>query len=193
MQSSSTNVSDVVFGQLQDVIRIQQSVILRLNEKLSLQDKDMVPFDKYAGLVSELKEERHQHNQTRERFLKESEKLNFAMGEIQVLKGRLESERESFEKALHNERNRAKKESAKNDKLISKCDRIKSIIMKREGILNEKENQIKELQTKLDKQRRTLNARLTELDIRRQQEEYMARVLQQRSRVEGAAGHSSPR
>ncbi|KAG9346762.1 hypothetical protein JZ751_007079, partial [Albula glossodonta] len=55
---------------------------------------------------------------------------------------------------------------------------IKSIILKREDILNEKENQIKVLQDKLEKQRKMLKTRLMELEIQRQQEEYMARVLQ---------------
>ncbi|KAJ8406133.1 hypothetical protein AAFF_G00310210 [Aldrovandia affinis] len=192
MQTTSFNTSGVVFEQLQDVIRIQQSVILSLNEKLFLQGKAMVPADEYERVVFDLKEERHQHNQIRERLSKESEKLNFAIGEIQVLTRQLEREKESFEKALHLEKTKARKELSKNDKLTIKCDRIKSIILKREDILNEKENQIKELESKLEKQRKTLGTRLTEMEIQRQQEEYMAQALQ-RSRVADQHCQGKPR
>ncbi|KAG5853443.1 spermatogenesis-associated protein 24-like [Anguilla anguilla] len=174
MQRDSTNTSGVVFQQLQDVIRIQQQVILSLNEK----NKGVVPSDKYERIVSELKEERHQHKKTSERLSQESEKLSFAIGEIQILTQKLEREKETFEKALRSEKTKAGKELAKNNKLNTKCARIKSIILKREDILNEKENQINELHSKLEKQKISLRARLTDLEIQRQQEEYMARVLQ---------------
>ncbi|XP_061089373.1 spermatogenesis-associated protein 24-like [Conger conger] len=161
MQTESFNTSGVVFKQLQEVIRIQQQIILSLNEK----------------------EERHQHDWTRQRLSQESEKLNFATGEIQILTRKLEREKESFEKALHSEKTKARKELAKSNKLNTKCARINSIIQKREDILNEKENQISELHTKLEKQRVTLKTRLTDLEVQRQQKEYLARVLQRSGRT----------
>ncbi|KAJ8281498.1 hypothetical protein COCON_G00040170 [Conger conger] len=183
MQTESFNTSGVVFKQLQEVIRIQQQIILSLNEKLSLLEKGVVPTDKYEGIISELKEERHQHDWTRQRLSQESEKLNFATGEIQILTRKLEREKESFEKALHSEKTKARKELAKSNKLNTKCARINSIIQKREDILNEKENQISELHTKLEKQRVTLKTRLTDLEVQRQQKEYLARVLQRSGRT----------
>ncbi|XP_028341042.1 spermatogenesis-associated protein 24 isoform X2 [Physeter macrocephalus] len=126
----------LAFDQLRDVIESQEELIHQLRNV----------------------EEKAAHAKTKVLLAKEEEKLQFALGEVEVLSKQLEKEKLAFEKALSSVKSRALQESSKKDQLITKCNEIESHIIKQEDILNGKENKIKELQQVISQQKETFSS-----------------------------------
>uniref|UniRef100_A0A3Q2LNL2 Spermatosis associated 24 n=2 Tax=Equus TaxID=9789 RepID=A0A3Q2LNL2_HORSE len=90
----------LAFDQLRDVIESQEELIHQLRNV----------------------EEKAAHAKTKLLLVKEEEKLQFALGEVEVLSKQLEKEKLAFEKALSTVKSRALQESSKKDQLITKCN-----------------------------------------------------------------------
>nr|KAF6482198.1 spermatogenesis associated 24 [Molossus molossus] len=90
----------LAFDQLRDVIESQEELIHQLRNV----------------------EEKAAHAKTKVLLSKEEEKLQFALGEVEVLSKQLEKEKLAFEKALSTVKSRALQESSKKDQLITKCN-----------------------------------------------------------------------
>ncbi|XP_012329860.1 spermatogenesis-associated protein 24 isoform X2 [Aotus nancymaae] len=135
----------LVFDQLGDVIESQEELIHQLRKVMVLQDENFVSKEEFQAVEEKLVEEKAAHAKTKVLLAKEEEKLQFALGEVEVLSKQLEKERLAFEKALSSVKSKVLQESKK-DQLITKCNEIESHIIKQEDILNGKENEIKELQ-----------------------------------------------
>nr|XP_058917314.1 spermatogenesis-associated protein 24 isoform X3 [Kogia breviceps] len=153
----------LAFDQLRDVIESQEELIHQLRNV----------------------EEKAAHAKTKVLLAKEEEKLQFALGEVEVLSKQLEKEKLAFEKALSSVKSRALQESSKKDQLITKCNEIESHIIKQEDILNGKENEIKELQQVISQQKEIFSQlrcrnHMSDFRIQKQQENYMAQVLDQK-------------
>ncbi|XP_077624870.1 spermatogenesis-associated protein 24 isoform X3 [Crocuta crocuta] len=183
----------LAFDQLRDVIESQEELIHQLRNV----------------------EEKAAHAKTKVLLAKEEEKLQFALGEVEVLSKQLEKEKLAFEKALSSVKSRALQESSKKDQLITKCNgrspldgnhasslplsptEIESHIIKQEDILNGKENEIKELQQVISQQKQIFRNHMSDYRIQKQQENYMAQVLDQKhkkaSGTRQARSHQRPR
>ncbi|XP_068815643.1 spermatogenesis-associated protein 24 isoform X2 [Struthio camelus] len=111
-----------------------------------------------AALLERLRrrEEEKAHARTKDLLTKESEKLDFALGEVEVLSRQLKREKEIFEKTLDSMKRKALEELTQKDKLINKCNEIKSRIVKQEDVLKDKENEIQALQRCVAQQKQTL-------------------------------------
>ncbi|XP_065411946.1 spermatogenesis-associated protein 24 isoform X1 [Chrysemys picta bellii] len=149
----------LAFRQLRDLVATQEALIERLRLRIAIQEENFVHKEDYEAVLKKLEKEEEEHSKTKTLLAKEAEKLQFALGEIEVLSKQLEREKQVFEKALSNVKSKALRESTKKDKLISKCNEIESHIMKQEDLLNDKENEIKELQQFITKQKQTLKLR----------------------------------
>uniref|UniRef100_A0A673T356 Spermatogenesis associated 24 n=1 Tax=Suricata suricatta TaxID=37032 RepID=A0A673T356_SURSU len=90
----------LAFDQLRDVVESQEELIHQLRNV----------------------EEKAAHAKTKALLAKEEEKLQFALGEVEVLSKQLEKEKLAFEKALSSVKCRALQESSKKDQLITKCN-----------------------------------------------------------------------
>uniref|UniRef100_A0A8C9CCF3 Spermatosis associated 24 n=1 Tax=Phocoena sinus TaxID=42100 RepID=A0A8C9CCF3_PHOSS len=90
----------LAFDQLRDVIEAQEELIHQLRNV----------------------EEKAAHAKTKVLLAKEEEKLQFTLGEVEVLSKQLEKEKLAFEKALSSVKSRALQESSKKDQLITKCN-----------------------------------------------------------------------
>ncbi|XP_045301721.1 spermatogenesis-associated protein 24 isoform X2 [Leopardus geoffroyi] len=121
--------------------------------QMVLQDENFVSKEEFQAVEKKLVEEKAAHAKTKVLLAKEEEKLQFALGEVEVLSKQLEKEKLAFEKALSSVKSRALQESSKKDQLITKCNEIESHIIKQEDILNGKENEIKELQQVISQQK----------------------------------------
>ncbi|XP_032952352.1 spermatogenesis-associated protein 24 isoform X3 [Rhinolophus ferrumequinum] len=170
----------LAFDQLRDVIESQEDLIHQLRNV----------------------EEKAAHAKTKVLLAKEEEKLQFALGEVEVLSKQLEKEKMAFENALSTVKSRALRDSSKKDQLITKCNEIESHIIKQEDILNGKENEIKELQQVISQQKQIFSRlrcrnHMSDFRIQKQQENYMAQVLDQKhkkaSGTRQARSHQSPR
>nr|XP_028705920.1 spermatogenesis-associated protein 24 isoform X2 [Macaca mulatta] len=118
-----------------------------------LQDENFVSKEEFQAVEKKLVEEKAAHAKTKVLLAKEEEKLQFALGEVEVLSKQLEKEKLAFEKALSSVKSKVLQESSKKDQLITKCNEIESHIIKQEDILNGKENEIKELQQVISQQK----------------------------------------
>ncbi|XP_068392085.1 spermatogenesis-associated protein 24 isoform X3 [Eschrichtius robustus] len=175
----------LAFDQLRDVIESQEELIHQLRNVMVLQDENFVSKEEFQAVEKKLVEEKAAHAKTKVLLAKEEEKLQFALGEVEVLSKQLEKEKLAFEKALSSVKSRALQESSKKDQLITKCNEIESHIIKQEDILNGKENEIKELQQVISQQKEIFSRlhcrnHVSDFRIQKQQENYMAQVLDQK-------------
>ncbi|VFV21579.1 testis protein t6441 homolog [Lynx pardinus] len=192
----------LAFDQLRDVIESQEELIHQLRNVMVLQDENFVSKEEFQAVEKKLVEEKAAHAKTKVLLAKEEEKLQFALGEVEVLSKQLEKEKLAFEKALSSVKSRALQESSKKDQLITKCNEIESHIIKQEDILNGKENEIKELQQVISQQKQIFSQlhcrnHMSDYRIQKQQENYMAQVLDQKhkkaSGTRQARSHQHPR
>ncbi|XP_036607082.1 spermatogenesis-associated protein 24 isoform X2 [Trichosurus vulpecula] len=179
------NTAPFAFQQLRDVIGSQGRVIHRLRSAMAIQEEKFVSKEEYEAVVKKLEEEKAAHAQTKGLLAKETEKLQFALGEVEVLSKQLEREKQAFEKALSSVKNKVLTESTKKDKLLTKCNEIESHIIKQEDILNGKENEIKELQNVISHQKHIFRHQISDFRIQKQQENYMAQVLDRKQKKAG--------
>uniref|UniRef100_UPI00398EC86A spermatogenesis-associated protein 24-like isoform X1 n=1 Tax=Pristiophorus japonicus TaxID=55135 RepID=UPI00398EC86A len=183
----------VVHRQLRDIVLVQQRKIRSFGEMIRHREEESVSREEFEDVEKELENERLEHVKTKALLSKESEKLQFALGEIEILMKQLEREKKAFENALESIKNKALKESTKNDKLISKCNEIESQIEKQDDILSTKEDQIKELCHLLEKQKDVLKQQVTDFEIQKQQDAYIARVLEEKKRKTFGKFHRAPK
>ncbi|GCB61760.1 spermatogenesis-associated protein 24-like isoform X2 [Scyliorhinus torazame] len=172
----------LVHQQLQDVVLTQQQQIRRFGQTIKQREVESVSREEFDVVVKELENERLEHAKTKALLFKESEKLQFSLGEIEILMKQLDREKKAFENALGSIKNKALKESTKNDKLISKCNEIENQMEKQDDILSRKEGQIEELYQLLAKQKDTLKHQVADFEIQKQQDAYIARVLKEKKR-----------
>ncbi|XP_060114004.1 spermatogenesis-associated protein 24 [Heteronotia binoei] len=167
----------VAFRQLRDVVAAQEMLVEKLRRQIAVLEENSVSRVEYEAIVKKLEKEEKEHAETKSYLAKKSEQLEFALGEIDILSKQLEREKQAFENALSNVKNRVLKESIQKDKLKIKCTEIESHIQKQEDIVNSKDNEIKELQHFVNKQKQTLKKQASDFKIQKQQEYYIAKVL----------------
>uniref|UniRef100_A0A8C6AF41 Spermatosis associated 24 n=1 Tax=Monodon monoceros TaxID=40151 RepID=A0A8C6AF41_MONMO len=112
----------LAFDQLRDVIEAQEELIHQLRNVMVLQDENFVSKEEFQAVEKKLVEEKAAHAKTKVLLATEEEKLQFALGEVEVLSKQLEKEKLAFEKALSSVKSRALQESSKKDQLITKCN-----------------------------------------------------------------------
>ncbi|XP_045140577.1 spermatogenesis-associated protein 24 isoform X4 [Echinops telfairi] len=112
----------LAFDQLRDVIESQEELIHQLRNVMVLQDENFVSKEEFQEVEKKLVEEKTAHAKTKALLAKEEEKLQFALGEVEVLAKQLEKEKLAFEKALSSVKSKVLQESSKKDQLINKCN-----------------------------------------------------------------------
>ncbi|XP_034288164.1 spermatogenesis-associated protein 24 [Pantherophis guttatus] len=172
--------SSAAVQQLRDLIEIQEALLDKLRLKINIQKKNSVNKVEYDAVVKKLEKEEKEHAETKNTLAITSERLQFALGEIDILSKQLEWEKQAFDKALSQVNSKVLKQSLQKDKLISKCTEIETHIQKQENILSCKENEIKELHYFINKQKQILKKQASEFKIQVQQENYIANVLGKR-------------
>ncbi|XP_067161189.1 spermatogenesis-associated protein 24 [Apteryx mantelli] len=182
MAAEPAGAAALLPGQLRRLAEAQAALIERLRRRLAFQEESSVSRQDYEGVVRRLQEEEKAHARTKDLLTKESEKLDFALGEVEVLSRQLKREEQIFEKTLDSIKSKALMELTQKDKLINKCNEIKSRIVKQEDVLKDKENEIQALQRCIAQQKQTLKTQVSELKIQKQQELYIAQVLEKKQR-----------
>ncbi|XP_078589434.1 spermatogenesis-associated protein 24-like isoform X2 [Branchiostoma floridae x Branchiostoma japonicum] len=142
-----------------------------------LQDLVVVQQDQLDKLRHEL--EREEHIKTKAKLASESEKLQFALGEIDVLSKQLEREKAAFENALGLMKNKAQRESQQASQLKDKCSEVVAQCELQEDILNVKDLRINDLKQRLTKQKQAHKAQMKDLEIQQQQDAYISRLLEE--------------
>ncbi|XP_035673783.1 spermatogenesis-associated protein 24-like isoform X4 [Branchiostoma floridae] len=158
-----------------------------------LQDLVVVQQDQLDKLRHEL--EREEHIKTKAKLASESEKLQFALGEIDVLSKQLEREKAAFENALGLMKNKAQRESQQASQLKDKCSgeqlpgtEVVAQCELQEDILNVKDLRINDLKQRLTKQKQAHKAQMKDLEIQQQQDAYISRLLEDSGQGRRRAG-----
>lgn len=144
----------------------------RMKAQMSRTD-DRVPHDEYEKLVRELEEEKLEHVRTKAKLASESERLQFALGEIDILNKQLQREKLSFENAYGQAKSKAQEESQEKKQFQTKCQAMEELCTKQDDVLTTKDAKIKELKLRLLRQKQFHQQQLSDLDIHRQQEQYI--------------------
>jgi len=110
---------------------------------------------------------------TKAKLASESERLQFALGEIDILNKQLQREKLSFENAYGQAKNKALEESQEKKQFQTKCQAMEELCSKQDDILTTKDAKIKELKLRLLHQKQFHQQQLSDLDIHRQQEQYI--------------------
>ncbi|XP_068743193.1 spermatogenesis-associated protein 24-like [Montipora capricornis] len=175
MESTSDDAEPsftIVNKQLQDVVRFQHTVIAKMKAKMSRTD-DRVSRDEYDKLARELEEEKLNHVRTKAKLASESEKLQFALGEIDILNKQIQREKTTFENVYGQVKSKALEENQEKKQFQTKCQAMEELCSKQDDVLTTKDAKIKELRTRLVRQKQVHQQQLSDLDIHRQQEQYI--------------------
>ncbi|EDO47683.1 predicted protein, partial [Nematostella vectensis] len=135
--------------------------------------EDLVPREEYERLSRQLEDEKLEHMKTKAKLAGESEKLQFALGEVDILNKQLQREKTAFEKAFGSLKNKAQMKSQERDDLLNKCEEMEVICHKQDDVLTAKESKIKDLKMRLAKQKENHKKQLSDLEIQREQERYI--------------------
>ncbi|XP_074640721.1 spermatogenesis-associated protein 24-like [Tubulanus polymorphus] len=177
---TSTELSPhkIVQEQLKDVILLQMNHNDRLNDMVSFQANSSICKEEYDRLLKQLEQERYEHAKTRTILIEVEDKLAFAQGEIEILKKQIEREKQQYDQAFGELKNQALKESSKKVALQLKVSEIEKKVEKKEDALNSRQNQIKELNSKLARQRQEYDKKISDITVTKQQDLYIAKMLE---------------
>ncbi|XP_033756320.1 spermatogenesis-associated protein 24-like [Pecten maximus] len=211
--------SDVlVQNQLKDVIILQDLTINKLHQDITLQEstlresflprdvydselkqlektihEDYIPRQKYESLQTELEQEKLRHIKTQGELHEVQDKLEFALGEVEVLTKQLQREKAAFEKAFGSLQKKAVAETSKTALLTDKCSEISEEVQKKDEELNSKEQEIQQLEKKLKQQQMSYKKKLSDAEIQRKQDQYIAKLLEKQDKKAGYTEYQRPK
>ncbi|XP_033098877.1 spermatogenesis-associated protein 24-like [Anneissia japonica] len=167
----------LVNDQLQDLFLAQRTVFENLRSHNETLREETVDKELYEQTVKNLKDERLEHAKTKAKLASETEKLQFALGEVEILRRQLQREKAQFENTFGLLKNKALRESTKHDELSSKFSALQAEKLKSEDEMISQMKEVQSLKQKLKLQKENYKQHLTESEIQRQQEAYIARTI----------------
>ncbi|XP_033632810.1 spermatogenesis-associated protein 24-like [Asterias rubens] len=167
----------LVHKQLQDLFLTQRRTLESWKRQMQSDQTETVTKEEHEQIIAELKEERQQHSETKARLVSESSKLQFALGEIEVLTKQLERERLNFEASFHQLKESTQKQSSQSSQLKMRYSAIETEKQKQDDILSLRDSKISDLKQRLAKQKDSYRQQVSELNVQLQQEAYIARTF----------------
>ncbi|XP_076101625.1 spermatogenesis-associated protein 24-like [Mytilus galloprovincialis] len=197
----------LVQNQMQDIIFTQKNVIEKLSQDLSSHEDfmresfasksiyeeelknlqksirdDYVPRSKLEEAENDLQEERLSHLNTKKQLNDVSDRLEFALGEIEVVTKQIEREKAAFQKAFGTVQTKAIQETSKSIKLERKYTDVTKQCEKQQDDLESKTEELKFLEGKVKEQEVVYKKKLNELEIQKKQDRYIAKMMEDQSR-----------
>ncbi|XP_063433150.1 spermatogenesis-associated protein 24-like [Mytilus trossulus] len=197
----------LVQNQMQDIIFTQKNVIEKLSQDLSSHEDSMresfasksiyeeelknlqrsirddyVPRSKLEEAENDLQEERLSHLNTKKQLNDVSDRLEFALGEIEVVTKQIEREKAAFQKAFGTVQTKAIQETSKSIKLERKYTDVTKQCEKQQDDLESKTEELKFLEGKVKEQEVVYKKKLNELEIQKKQDRYIAKMMEDQSR-----------
>ncbi|OWF38275.1 spermatogenesis-associated protein 24-like [Mizuhopecten yessoensis] len=210
--------SVLVQNQMKDLIGLQDLTINKLQQDITLQEstlresflprevydselqqfektihEDYVPREKYDKLQAEVEQQKLSHIQTQGELYEVKDKLEFALGEVEVLTKQLQREKAAFEKAFGSLQKKAVEETSKTTRLTDKCSEITEEVQKKDDELNSKELEIQQLEKKLKQQQMSYKKKLGDAEIQRKQDQYIAKLLDKQDKNTGYVEFQRPK
>lgn len=180
--TSTFATHDLVRDTLRDVIDLQQTAMEEMKVTADRHKVNYVMKVTYDEAIQKYENERLEHEKTKLLLEKEQEKLQFALGEIEILTKHLEREKSDHENLVKSVKQKATRETKRSDLLYDKCSKNEEIIQRQKDDLSLKENEILNLKQRLKSQKDTHKQFIEDIEIQKVQEEYMARSLGEKDR-----------
>ncbi|WAR21508.1 ADRB2-like protein [Mya arenaria] len=147
-----------------------------LNSAESLKS-DYVPRDQYDAV-----DEKCEHAATRVRLAEVVEQLESAVAEVTNLQQQLIDQKARYEKQQGTLKSKNMQDTAKAMKLQSKCSEMSQHFEKQEAILTAKDEEIANLERRIKEQGLLYRKEMSEADIEKKQQRYIARLLEEEER-----------
>ncbi|XP_065061583.1 spermatogenesis-associated protein 24-like [Rhopilema esculentum] len=163
---------NITFGQMQDLIRTQNSLLAKLKYMLE-KKKDSVTKDAFEDLKQKLEEEKRLHQITKSQLENRENELQFALNEVALLSRQLEAEKEKFSKTYRSLVNSQQRKSQETNALLDKCTEISEVCGVQDDALKKKDKTIEDLKQKLAKQSQGRRIAENEAELRIQQERFL--------------------
>lgn len=180
-EASPQSSLPLVFNQMRDICDQMRAVAMvqkRLySEEVQTMRGSCTPLVDMERMHQELEDERREHEKTKALLADQTDKLQFALGEIEILTIQLTREKALFEASFGRVSEKAKKESTRSHKFETECTTIKAEREKQEEVLAFKDAKISELKKRLANQKEGHQRQMDEINIQRQQEAYISRNL----------------
>ncbi|KAK6186330.1 hypothetical protein SNE40_008384 [Patella caerulea] len=163
---------------------LEESLLTREDEKKNMRDlqatiKDKyVPKEEFEKILLELQTERYEHARTRNKLTEVTDKLEFSLGEIEILTKQLEREKLSFEASYNSLKNKTVQMSNRQKDVESKWTETKTRCKNLEVKMHDKDEEIKRLQNLLVEQNHKYKQKVGEIDVEKQQEQYIAQMME---------------
>ncbi|XP_065828026.1 spermatogenesis-associated protein 24-like [Oscarella lobularis] len=129
-----------------------------------------------TALNDRLQSEIEAHRETRRQLDQCKTKLNFALGEIDVLNRRLKETEVDFTQKCGEVEDRVAIELEEKISLATKCEELASRCRKQEASLREKDSVIDDLKRRGMKERETYKRKIEDMEVKMQQEVYIAQT-----------------
>ncbi|XP_072042479.1 spermatogenesis-associated protein 24-like [Amphiura filiformis] len=189
MDESMQRTDILVHKQLQDLLLAQRQAFEAWKEESLVDQETMVSRCQYEVLAKQLEDEKLAHIETQAKLADVSDKLQFALGEIEILTKQLKKEKATFDASFGKLQQEVDKESCKSIRLQSRCTVISEEKEKQDDLLHFKDSKIRDLKQRLAKQKECHQKQMEEVNIQLQQEAYIAKMLtSDKGRKQGTTG-----
>ncbi|PVD30693.1 hypothetical protein C0Q70_09967 [Pomacea canaliculata] len=192
IKESSTPPDLIVQRQLRDVtfqesfmkenLVSKEEHVMKIQEfEHALQEK-YVPREEYDSVLQQLENEQQLHAKTKLKLLEVTDRLDFTLEELEILNRQMMKEKESFQQMVDSMRSQIAKGKNWNEELETKYAALQQRCQELEGRLTSRETTIEILEAQLQKQQKQCERKIEEIEVERQQDQYVARMLDQPSR-----------
>ncbi|XP_076461600.1 spermatogenesis-associated protein 24-like [Babylonia areolata] len=203
----ATPVHEIVQRQVREVIQLQNAAFSQLQESVYCQESFMrdhliskeehlsklnkveqsvqdnfVRREEHDALVQKLEQEQHSHADTKLRLMEVTDKLDFTLGEVEVLNRQLSKEKEAFQQIVDSLRSQVAKGNNWNEELEAKYTACQRQCQDLNARLSSREVTIESLEERLASQQKQCERKIEEIEVERQQDQYVARMLEDKSR-----------
>jgi len=134
----------------------------------------LVPINYIDKVTSEVETGKQKYLALEEQHKKTSDKLKFALSEIEILNKQLKKEKEIFHEAFEHLKDTSLEQKYQTMKLKEKYNELEKFSDVQSQSITSKDQEIEQLKLQLDRQKKCHRKLLTEKDIHAQQERYIA-------------------
>jgi len=145
---------------------------------LQSESGNQVTQEQYCALLDAFQTEKLEHARTKQALMSAQDQLDFAKGEIEILKKQVAREKRQFEETYSILKKKAIEESCRNEELKSTCEEISRDREFKSVTLQVQTDRVQEMKYDMEKQKSDMMRRETEQALALQQEAYLNRLVQ---------------
>ncbi|XP_064382027.1 spermatogenesis-associated protein 24-like [Halichondria panicea] len=175
----ATSPSSLLLHQCNDLVHLQGILLTRSVEEQQESSFRQTSESRSSrveceALHKQLQEEQLSHAEAMASLAEEREKVGLAETEVRVIQRQLDREKDTFEQAFGLLKNQAIADSSKAESLVAKCSALEALCARKDEELSAQRSELKTFHKKMEQLKLAHKMEVQELNIRLQQEIYMA-------------------